>query len=116
MDVMKKAAGFFLGTHDFKAFSTDRKDGKPTVRTIEDIKIYNPEAIKNQPPSHELRIAITGDGFLYNMVRIMIGTLIEIGQGLRAPEEVVRILEGKNRQQAGITVSSQGLFLLEVRY
>ncbi|MGB8453386.1 MAG: tRNA pseudouridine(38-40) synthase TruA [Anaerocolumna sp.] len=116
LDAMEKASGYFLGTHDFKAFSTDRKDGKSTVRTIDHIRIYKPEAIKHQQPSHELRIAITGDGFLYNMVRIMTGTLIEIGQGLKTPGDVLKIMEGKKRQQAGTTIGSQGLFLLEVGY
>lgn len=113
---MEKAAGYFLGTHDFKGFSTDRKDGKSTVRTIEAIKIYTSGADKGINPCQELRIAVTGDGFLYNMVRIIIGTLIEIGKESRQPEEVCRILKAKDRELAGLTVSSRGLFLVEVRY
>ncbi len=115
-EAMRKGAAFLIGTHDFKAFSTDRKDGRTTVRTIENINIYRPGNTKYQSPSGEIRIAVTGDGFLYNMVRIIIGTLIETGRGIKKPEEVLGILEGKNRQQAGVTVSSQGLFLVEVRY
>ena len=115
VDSMKKAAAFLTGTHDFKAFSTDRKDGKSTIRTVENIRIYKAES-RWKKSSEEVRIAITGDGFLYNMVRIITGTLIEVGQGKRKPEEVINILSGKVRQQAGMTVSSQGLFLLEVRY
>ncbi len=115
-DIMDKAAAFLIGTHDFKAFSADRKDGKSTVRTIEEIKIYGPPVLKYQNPSDELRIAITGDGFLYNMVRIITGTLIEIGKGINKPEAIPEILKGKKRQQAGITVSPRGLFLVKVRY
>lgn len=116
LSAMEKAAGFFLGTHDFKAFSTDRKDGKSTVRTVEAIKICTHQKSAGRNPCFEVRISITGDGFLYNMVRIIIGTLIEIGKGIRQPEEVLHIFETKDRGAAGVTVSSQGLFLMEVRY
>ncbi len=116
INAMNRAAAFLTGIHDFKAFSTDRKDGGSTVRTIENIRIYRLEAAKFRNPSNEARIAITGDGFLYNMVRIIMGTLIEIGKGIKRPEDVPVILEEKKRQQAGMTVSSQGLFLLEVKY
>ncbi len=116
MEAMRKASSFFIGAHDFKAFSTYRKYGKSTVRTIENINIYKYEGVRYKYPSNEVRIAVTGDGFLYNMVRIMIGTLLEVGQGVRHPEDVKSILGGKIRQHAGITVNSQGLFLLGVRY
>lgn len=116
LSAMEKAAGFFLGTHDFKAFSTDRKDGKSTVRTIEAVKIRTYRNTAGRNPCFEVRISITGDGFLYNMVRIIIGTLIEIGKGTRQPEEILRIFETRDRGAAGVTVSSQGLFLMEVRY
>lgn len=115
LTAMKKASEYLLGTHDFKAFSTDRKDGKSTVRTIDGIQIVKINPLHNKP-YEEIRIAITGDGFLYNMVRIIIGTLIETGKGIRRPEDMVKVLESKDRQQAGITVSSQGLCLLNVRY
>ncbi|MFU0828629.1 MAG: tRNA pseudouridine synthase A [Lachnoclostridium sp.] len=112
---MEKAAGFLTGTHDFKSFSTDRKDGKSTVRTIEEIKIYT---CKNPGinPGFEIRISITGNGFLYNMVRIIVGTLIEVGQGIRRPEDIKDILKAKDRNAAGQTVSPNGLFLMNVRY
>lgn len=120
IDAMLEAATHLIGTYDFKAFSTDRKDGKSTIRTIETIKIGNyfekVEDNKEGMSSDHLRITITGDGFLYNMVRIIVGTLLEIGEGKRRPENICHILESKDRQMAGITVSSQGLFLLNVRY
>ncbi len=115
-DSMEKAAAYLTGTLDFKAFSTDRKDGKSTVRTIKNIKIYKVENARYKKTLEEVRIAITGDGFLYNMVRIITGTLIEVGQGKRKPEDVLNILKGKDRQLAGKTVNPEGLFLLEVRY
>ncbi len=121
-----KASTYLIGIHDYKAFSTDRKDGKSTIRTIHSIDIQRCETGKVKTPgyytcidemtSNELRITITGDGFLYNMVRIIVGTLLEVGEGTRKPEDIKSILESRDRQMAGITVSSQGLFLSEVQY
>ena len=105
---MRKAASYLVGTHDFKGFSTDRKDGKSTVRTIEDIYFHINENV--------LSIGITGNGFLYNMVRIIIGTLIEVGEGKRGSDDMLNILRSKDRQKAGITVSGHGLFLYQVSY
>lgn len=105
---MKKAASYLVGTHDFKSFSTERKDGKSTVRTIEDIYFHI--------NGNVLSIGITGNGFLYNMVRIIIGTLIEIGEGNRGTDDMLDILKSKDRQKAGITVSGHGLFLYQVWY
>lgn len=123
VDAMLEAAAYLVGTHDFQGFSTDRKDGKSTVRTIETIHItqnYREYAFSysafSETNSNELRITITGNGFLYNMVRIIVGTLLEIGEGTRQPEDINPIFESKNRQMAGITVSSQGLFLSHVQY
>lgn len=108
LEAMKKASKYIIGTHDFKAFSTDRKDNKSTIRTVESLTIVVQENV--------VRIRITGDGFLYNMVRIIVGTLIEIGEGLKKPEDIPMILESRSRQMAGITVSSHALFLVDVRY
>jgi tRNA pseudouridine38-40 synthase len=116
VDAMKSAAAWLIGTHDFKAFSTDRREDKPTQRTIENIQIYHYQEKDYYKPSNELRFAITGDGFLYNMVRIIVGTLLEVGEGKRQPEEMKDILESKSRKEAGKTVSSIGLFLKEVKY
>lgn len=123
---MKAAANYLIGTHDFKAFSTDRKDNKSTVRTVEAINIRsfhdkntNLKTESDYSPSfgqNELRITITGNGFLYNMVRIIIGTLLEVGQGGIKPEDIKGILESGERKRAGMTVSSQGLFLVDVKY
>lgn len=113
---MEKAALCLIGEHDFKGFSTDRKDGKSTVRTIYDIKIYSYKNLTHFRPIEEIRIQINGNGFLYNMVRIIAGTLIEVGEGKRKPECIIDILKSKNRELAGMTAYPQGLYLLTVRY
>ena len=79
-----------------------------TVRTI-----YSLDIASMGP---ELRFALRGDGFLYNMVRILVGTLLEVGMGRRSPAEIPGILEARNRETAGYTVPAHGLFLMEVEY
>ncbi len=104
---MAEAAPAFLGTHDFSAFHTG-KTKKSTVRTI-----YRAEAAAVGP---ELHFTVTGDGFLYNMVRIMAGTLLEIGWGERPADDIPRLLSGAVRAEAGFTAPPQGLCLMEVQY
>lgn len=111
--LMEEGAKYLVGTHDFKAFCTDRKDGKSTIRTIYNIKI---EKINERFGANEVKIQITGNGFLYNMVRIIVGTLIEVGLLKRNPENIKETLEKKERINAGITIGSQGLFLKNVEY
>ena len=108
IDRMRQAAAYFVGRHDFKAFSSVKKKGKSTVRAIYDIHISRDDK--------ELRLIFHGNGFLYNMVRIMTGTLIAVGRGMCAPEEIVRIFESRDRSQAPAMAPAQGLFLLEVAY
>lgn len=108
VDRMREAAQQFLGTHDFRSFCTGRMTKKSTVRTI--------YAIDLQQVGSELHIRVTGDGFLYNMVRIMVGTLLEIGWGERTVEDIARLLAQAERAQAGFTVPPQGLCLMEVEY
>lgn len=105
---MRKAAEVLVGTHDFKSFCGNRKMKKSTVRTIYEIRI---EACEG-----ELRVYYTGDGFLQNMVRILTGTLIEVGDGRREPEDMRRILDAKERTAAGYTAPACGLTLLRVDY
>lgn len=105
---MKQAAEYLTGTHDFAAFCTNRSKKKSTVRTI-----YNVEIQKKE---HEVDIIITGNGFLHNMVRIMVGTLVEVGMKKRTPDEVIGILESKKRENAGITMPAKGLTLWNVEY
>ncbi len=110
VDAIQKGAGYLTGTHDFKSFCSNKRLKKSSVRTIYDIQIT--EDIENQL----LLFTFTGNGFLYNMVRILSGTLIEIGLGLRKPEEIPAILEGCDRGLAGHTAPAQGLFLMSVSY
>lgn len=105
---MKRAANIFFGTHDFKAFKASGSDVKDTVRTIYHITIAHDEPF--------IYLDITGSGFLYNMVRIIAGTLIEAGKGRMTCEEIKQILEGKDRIYAGPTASSRGLMLMKVYY
>jgi len=105
---MKEAAKHMLGTQDFTSFCGNKKMKKSAVRSVYAIDIEETET--------ELRITYTGNGFLQNMIRIMTGTLIEVGQGKKHPEDIPAIIEAKNRELAGFTVPGQGLCLLEVRY
>lgn len=105
---MKTAAQYMIGTHEFMAFCGNRKMKKSTVRTVTAIDIVEKE--------NEIQISYTGDGFLQQMIRIMTGTLIEVGNGTKQPEEILAILESKERQNAGYTVPAEGLILKSVKY
>ena len=113
VDRMKEAAAFLVGTHDFKAFCANKHMKKSTVRTIQEIRI---EPIYSESDLVEIDISYTGNGFLQNMVRILTGTLIEIGRGDRNPSDVNDILESLSRENAGYTAPAQGLTLLNVSY
>ena len=108
VNAMKRAAAYLEGTHDFKSFCSNKKMKKSSVRTIYSIEIAD--------LTQEIVITYTGNGFLYNMVRILTGTLIEVGRGVRNPEEMKAILESCDRKEAGFTAPARGLTLLEVRY
>ena len=105
---MQEAAGYFVGEHDFKSFCSNKKMKKSTVRRLNSIEI--------REQGSKVVLLYTGNGFLYNMVRILTGTLLEVGLGKRKPEEMREILEAKNREAAGMTAPPEGLFLLEVEY
>ena len=108
LDAMRRAATILTGTHDFRAFCSNKRYKKSTMRTIFEIKI--------ERLGDEVRLDFFGNGFLYNMVRILTGTLVEVGAGQRTPESMAAILESCDRQQAGITMPPQGLILEEVLY
>lgn len=108
VDAMRRAAAFMEGTHDYKAFTSLKKSKKSTIRTVECILI---ECVDD-----EIRFTFRGDGFLYHMVRIMMGTLIEVGLHKKKPEEITGIFEKGLRENAGELVPAKGLTLLEVRY
>ena len=107
-DRMKKAAAYLLGEHDFKAFCGNKHMKKSTVRTIFSIDIEKTGA--------DIVISYTGDGFLQNMIRIITGTLIEVGDGRKNPDAVMEILASKDRAQAGYTAPACGLRLERVDY
>ena len=107
---MKMGASYLIGTHDFKSFCSNKRMKKSTIRTIYDIQF-------EQLTSEELMlITFHGSGFLYNMVRIITGTLIEIGLSKRSPEDIKEALEGLDRSLAGHTAPANGLFLVKVIY
>ena len=105
---MQNAAKYFEGEHDFKAFKSSGTSSKNSVRTI-----Y--KAIVKQE-GEKIIIELTGNGFLYNMVRIISGTLLDVGLGKIQPEEIPEMIESKDRQRAGKTLPAHGLYLVEVKY
>ena len=108
LDAMRRAAAQLCGRHEFSAFSTGKKTGRAATRTIESIGI--------ERCGEEVRLTYTGDGFLYNMVRILTGTLLEVGLGERRPDDMEAILASHSRASAGFTAPAQGLFLWDVTY
>ena len=110
MDVgkMREGAKYLVGEHDFVSFCNVRTNVTDTVRKVESIGIT-----KN---GRDIVIRITGNGFLYNMVRIIAGTLIRVGRGFYGPEKVKEILEEKKRTAAGVTAPANGLVLVEIEY
>ena len=108
LEKMRQGAGYLEGTHDFAAFCTRHQKKKSSVRTIYRLEILSEGA--------EVDIRITGNGFLHNMVRIIAGTLVEIGQGRREPMEIKQLLEEGIREQAGGTMPARGLILQSVEY
>lgn len=106
---MKQAIQYFEGEHDFKAFKASGTSSKSSVRTIYKAEIREQE-------NQKIWIELTGNGFLYNMVRIIAGTLVEVGLGNIKPEEIATIIEEKDRTKAGKTLPPQGLYLVKVEY
>ena len=112
LEKMREAAGYLKGEHDFKSFCNVHTQVEDTVRTIYDLEVE-----KEKEEEEELiTIRVRGNGFLYNMVRILAGTLIGVGRGAIAPEQIPLILEAKDRQAAGMTVPPQGLTLVKIDY
>lgn len=107
LDLMREGAGFLKGEHDFRSFCSVHTDVKTTVREITGIDISSFE--------DEIRITVKGYGFLYNMVRIIAGTLTEAGRGRILPKDIEEILKAKDRDKAGPTAPAKGLTLMEIR-
>ncbi|MDO8747946.1 MAG: tRNA pseudouridine(38-40) synthase TruA [Candidatus Omnitrophota bacterium] len=116
VSLMRKEADALLGRHDFKSFCASGSSAKTTIRTIKKLSIET----RNHKPStigyKLIIIDIESDGFLYNMVRNIVGTLFEIGRGKFPEGNLKKILLAQNRKQAGPTAPAQGLFLVEVKY
>ena len=108
VEQMSEAASYLVGTHDFASFCAANAQVKSTVRTI-----YSCTA---QKENDIITIRVTGNGFLYNMVRIIAGTLIEVGAGKCRPEEIKDILAVENRDAAGPTAPAQGLTMMGIEY
>lgn len=108
VEAMKQAAGYLMGTHDFKSFSAGKNKKKSTVRTLYTAAVHQ--------DGDDVVLAFQGDGFLYHMVRILAGTLIEVGLGKRMPESMTDVLKACDRSAAGFTAPPEGLSLVKVFY
>lgn len=105
---MREGASCLLGEHDFASFCCIRTNAKTTVRKITDLQIHR--------QGEEIIIQVTGNGFLYNMVRIIAGILIRVGRGFYGPEKVKELLDGRERTREAVTAPAQGLFLVGIAY
>ena len=108
LEAMAHAAALLTGTRDFRSFCSNRRYKKSTVRTVHSIELHR--------EGSDLDLWFRGDGFLYHMVRILTGTLLEVGLGQRDPEDVPAILEARDRIAAGKTAPARGLTLVDVLY
>ncbi len=108
LEKLNAAAAFFLGTHDFLSFKAAGSKSKTTIRTI-----YKSEWFRN---GEFLFYDVAGSGFLYNMVRIMVGSMLRVGMGFESPEFILRALENPDRENAGDTAPAHGLMLYRVKY
>lgn len=123
LDAMRKACQAFLGEHDFASFCAAGAQVQTTVRTIYSLEVLEqPLAVtgrgvsSQRSPERLLTIRVRGNGFLYNMVRIIAGTLVEVGRGHIRPEEVEGIIAACDRAKAGPTAPARGLRLVEIKY
>ena len=108
LTAMSAAANHLVGTHDYRAFGSEMSEKEKTVRTIDQAKVISDRAL--------VRFVFKGSGFLYNQVRAMVGTLIDVGLGKHPPDHVKAVLEGKDRTKAGANVPAKGLCLISVEY
>ncbi len=108
MEAMRRAAAYLLGEHDFKAFTSAKKGKKSTIRRIDEIRIEKKECV--------ITFTFVGNGFLYHMIRILMGTLLEVGKGERSPESIEAVLASGSRENVGALVPAKGLTLMKVFY
>lgn len=109
VEKMKRAAAYLVGTHDFKSFCSIHTTVEDTVRTILSCEV-------ERALDDIITIRVTGTGFLYNMVRIIAGTLVQVGVGEKEPEDILEILEKKDRSAAGPTAPAHGLTMIGIHY
>ncbi|MBO4326425.1 MAG: tRNA pseudouridine(38-40) synthase TruA [Clostridia bacterium] len=115
IEKLGRAAEFFTGTHDFSAFRAEGSNVRSTVRTITSARVF--AAAREHGQEHpELCFEVRGNGFLYNMVRIMAGTLIDVYKGKLSPEDIPDIISSRDRTKAGMTAPPDGLYLYKVEY
>lgn len=117
VEAMKEALPCLLGEHDFTSFCTVRTDKEVKVRTLYEVRLETEsDDFAADGAIHRIRLFVTGNGFLYNMIRIIVGTLIQIGEGKRPSSDMKRVLEAQDRAQAGPTAEAKGLTLWKVDY
>lgn len=117
VEAMREALPCLLGEHDFTSFCTVRTDKEVKVRTLYEARmVLETDELTGGGQVERIRIIVSGNGFLYNMVRIIVGTLIQIGEGKRPSSDMQRILEARNRAEAGPTAEAMGLMLWKVDY
>ena len=107
VDKMTEATKYFVGTHDFYAFSS-KSDKEDTVRTLDEVELTR--------KGDEVDIVISGDGFLYNMVRVIVATIVEVGKGRINAQDIPKIFDEKDRSKSGKKLSPEGLYLVSVEY
>lgn len=108
VDAMNTAAAHIIGEHDFRSFMTTGPEMESTVRNVHSLEVVSDGDL--------VKIYIKADGYLYNMVRIITGTLVQVGEGRMLPDKVKDIIDGKDRSLAGPTAPAQGLALYEIYY
>ncbi len=108
VEKMRQAAAYLVGTHDFKSFCSVHSQAETTVRTIYHLAVEKEQDV--------ITIEVTGSGFLYNMVRILAGTLLQVGMGERSPQQMQEILNAKDRSAAGATAPAHGLTMIGITF
>lgn len=108
VEKMRQAAAYLVGTHDFKSFCSVHSQAETTVRTIYHLAVEKEKDV--------ITIEVTGSGFLYNMVRILAGTLLQVGMGERSPQQMQEILKAKDRSAAGATAPAHGLTMIGISF
>ena len=116
LEKMQEAANYLIGEHDFKSFASVHTQAETTIRTIYSIELIAKDKKEGKDYQGEIIIRVKGNGFLYNMVRIIAGTLVGVGKGRFEPQYVKEMLEALDRTKAGETAPPQGLTLGEIQY